>query len=281
MIHMYPNPSDFNQIRDLFRDTTWDDSNMRKYFKRLEHFHVPPPEGISQDDTGHGYDGWTQVTRVNLEVLKAIPDPQVDALLQMANQSFPALPGGDINAPGGTNNEGWHFIPNAIDLHGARSSVYNFIRQALATPDIREYLTVWTNTLVTSLVFDEIDSTRIVGVNYVKQPYLYRASPMASAYGPLPQHNTVRAGIETVLAAGTFNTPQILMLSGIGDSRQLTRLGVQPRVHLPGVGQNLQDRIEISVNMAMRKGWVASENCTFEADSSDPCYVEYVKTGVG
>ena len=46
---------------------------------------------------------------------------------------------------------------------------------------------------------------------------------------------------EVVLSAGVFNTPQLLMLSGIGDSSELTSLGITTRVNLPSVGKNLTD----------------------------------------
>ena len=50
-----------------------------------------------------------------------------------------------------------------------------------------------------------------------------------------------------ILAGGAFNTPQLLMLSGIGPKATLERHGIPVRVDLPGVGQNLQDRYEVAV----------------------------------
>ena len=52
---------------------------------------------------------------------------------------------------------------------------------------------------------------------------------------------------EVILAGGAFNTPQLLMLSGIGPRDELERHGIAVRVDLPGVGRNLQDRYEIGV----------------------------------
>lgn len=46
-----------------------------------------------------------------------------------------------------------------------------------------------------------------------------------------------------ILCAGTVQTPQLLMLSGIGPAAHLKAVGVEPRVDLPGVGQNLQDHL--------------------------------------
>src|SRR5690606_20209202 len=55
------------------------------------------------------------------------------------------------------------------------------------------------------------------------------------------------AGCEIILCAGAINTPQILMLSGIGDPVELTRHGIRPRLSLPGVGKNLQDHATVAV----------------------------------
>ena len=51
---------------------------------------------------------------------------------------------------------------------------------------------------------------------------------------------------EVILSAGVFNTPQLLMLSGIGDSAELTNLGITTRVHLPSVGKNLTDHVQLA-----------------------------------
>ena len=53
-----------------------------------------------------------------------------------------------------------------------------------------------------------------------------------------------RAGKEVIIAAGAVNSPQLLMLSGIGDADELTAAGVTPTHHLPGVGKNLQDHLD-------------------------------------
>ena len=58
------------------------------------------------------------------------------------------------------------------------------------------------------------------------------------------QRETLRARREVVLAAGAFQSPQLLMLSGIGDGQALQGLGIEVRHHLPGVGRNLQDHID-------------------------------------
>ena len=58
---------------------------------------------------------------------------------------------------------------------------------------------------------------------------------------------------EVILCAGAFNSPQILQLSGVGDSAHLQSVGVEPVHHLPGVGQNLQDHLEVYVQHACKQ----------------------------
>ena len=60
-------------------------------------------------------------------------------------------------------------------------------------------------------------------------------------YGKDGQILQVRARHEVLLSAGAFQSPQLLLLSGVGDSAQLRQVGIEPVLHLPGVGQNLQD----------------------------------------
>jgi len=61
------------------------------------------------------------------------------------------------------------------------------------------------------------------------------------------QSLTLSANKEVLLCAGAINSPQLLMLSGIGDSHHLQQHGIQPQVDLPGVGQNLQDHLDAIV----------------------------------
>jgi choline dehydrogenase-like flavoprotein len=74
----------------------------------------------------------------------------------------------------------------------------------------------------------------------------------------------IKARREVILAAGTFNTPQLLMLSGIGPQAELARLNIETRVDLPGVGRNLQDRYEVGVvNRMAVPVWPSLRDATF------------------
>jgi choline dehydrogenase len=86
----------------------------------------------------------------------------------------------------------------------------------------RPNLTVAVNSQVTEILFD---GSRATGVAYVRDGVGAK----------------VRARTEVTLSGGTINSPQLLLLSGIGPAQQLRSHGIPVRVDLPGVGENLQD----------------------------------------
>lgn len=108
-------------------------------------------------------------------------------------------------------------------INGRRCST---ARGYLAPVRSRANLTVITGAHATRLLFEQ---QRAVGVEYQQ-------------LGELRQAGARR---EVILCAGAIGSPQLLMLSGVGDSRQLAEVGIAPRHHLPGVGQNLQDHLDV------------------------------------
>ena len=127
-------------------------------------------------------------------------------------------------------------------------------------------LSVEFDALAARVLFDA--DNRAVGVEYLKGGNLYRASPEPS--GDKGELRQVFARREVILAAGAFNTPQILMLSGVGPADELAALGVDVRVALDGVGRNLQDRYEIGVIHKTGRPWRCLEGAEFAA--GDPVY---------
>src|SRR4030095_7574486 len=97
------------------------------------------------------------------------------------------------------------------------------------------------NARVTKVVLDE--RKRAIGVEYQKGERLYSAH--ASPNTAPAETSMVRVRREVILAGGAFNTPQLLMLSGIGDPDVLSRFGIRARVPLNGVRRHLQDRYEV------------------------------------
>jgi choline dehydrogenase len=128
----------------------------------------------------------------------------------------------------GEVEEGFSRGEVTIDPHGRRASTARAYLQPVAN---RRNLTVTLDALVTRVL---IENGRAVGVEYASGGTLHR----------------VRANAEVILAGGTYNSPQLLLLSGIGPADELRRLGIQPSVDLPGVGRNLSEHPHIPVEFA-------------------------------
>jgi choline dehydrogenase len=86
-----------------------------------------------------------------------------------------------------------------------------------------------------------------------------------------------------ILAGGTFNTPQLLMLSGIGPKDHLDKFGIPCRVNLQGVGSNLQDRYEVGVVSELKRDLAVLGSCSFSGqdDPADACLQEWKQAGGG
>jgi choline dehydrogenase len=113
--------------------------------------------------------------------------------------------------------------------------------------------------LATKVIFNE--ERRAVAVKFQKGARLYRAHDNPSAVDGT--EDEVHVAREVVLAGGAFNTPQLLMLSGIGPERALKNHGIEIVHALEGVGQNLQDRYEVGVVHRMDNDWVALKDVEY------------------
>jgi choline dehydrogenase len=126
----------------------------------------------------------------------------------------------------GTEAEGVGFLQTNI-RNGVRQSAYSaFVAPVRQRPN----LTIQSGVHVRRILFEDREAA---GVEVLQ-------------YGQL---RTIRATREIVVSAGTLNSPQLLMLSGIGDGNALQRYGLQTLVHAPGVGRNLQDHFVARVQV--------------------------------
>ena len=99
-----------------------------------------------------------------------------------------------------------------------------FLKPALK----RSNLTVLTNTLVTKII---IKNKKVIGVKVSKNG----------------NTKTLKCGKEVILSAGTVNSPQLLQISGIGDQKYLSKIGIKTILDLPEVGENLQDHLQSQI----------------------------------
>jgi len=186
---------------------TWSYAHALPYFRRQESWNGGP-------SFYRGGDGplTTQMTRYS--------DPLVDAFAAAGRAAgYQATP--DYN---GAQQEGFGVWQMTVRDGRRCSAADAYLRPALT----RNNLAVHVQAFVTRLVFD---GSRAVGVEYVRRG----------------KSITAHAEREIILCGGVINSPQLLMLSGIGDPDALRGHGIDVKVALPGVGKNLQDHISASI----------------------------------
>lgn len=306
MITVRPHDGDWDELARITGDARWGAAAMRPYFQRLEKCNYMP------GSPDHGSDGWLETNRADPKI--AIGDKKVRKILTSAVATLTESSGSilgrlgeliddvqglldvlkvDLNAgePGRDKREGLFNIPLATTSKGERNGPREYI---VRTMD-RDYavggrvgrLTVKTKALVTRIVWDEDRASgklRAAGVEILPGAHLYGADPAANASKPngAPSIERVRAGGEVILSAGAFNTPQLLMLSGVGPADHLAQKQIKVELPLPGVGGNLQDRYEVGVVTKLDSDFDLLAKCTFaEAGQADPCLDEWKDGGKG
>lgn len=263
---------------------------MRKYFEKLERNRYLP-----SSLSGHGYDGWltTSLTQLTLVVedqklLSLVIAAATAAGKSLLGKILTTVTGlgevllRDLNSDAKDRDQetGPYQVPLAVDVPDyKRTGPREFIldtQKATNSDGSRKYhLDVQLNTLVTNVRFDTSGSKpKATGVDYLKGQSLYRADPR-SANATASSSGSVKAAREVILAAGAFNTPQLLKLSGVGPKKELSKWGIDTLVDLPGVGKNLQDRYETSVVGESPTNFTLTEKCTFLATMPDPCLEQW------
>jgi len=266
MIFVYPQNADWDHLATITGDSSWNARNMRKYFEKLERCRTRffPYRWLSKlgvDPTGHGWNGWLQIEKSIPET--ALLDQDVEKLLfYSAVEAFKEF-GHKIKNWGWTlqgqlDPNDWRLIKDdAVGIcytplttrgHQRAATRERLLETAQKFPD---RLTIELNALATKILFDQ--NNRAIGLEYLSGEKLYR--PHVGAPKRTGEKRQVFASKEVILAGGAFNTPQLLMLSGIGPKDKLKTLGISVRVDLPGVGKNLQDRYEVGVVNRMREDW--------------------------
>ncbi|QUO29422.1 GMC family oxidoreductase [Burkholderia cenocepacia] len=184
----------------------WDYDSVLPHFKRFERFD-------DANDAIHGVQGELPIT------LNPRPTPVTLAFLEAARAT--GLP---LNRNYNDGNAMWGAYHTWITVeHNRRmSSWVAFLEQEKDNYD----LTVIVDARVVAV---EFDGDRAVGVRYVVDG----------------RTETAFAEHDIVLSAGSLCTPQLLMLSGIGPAGHLRDAGIRVRVDLPGVGENLQDHVNV------------------------------------
>jgi choline dehydrogenase len=277
---------DWDEIAEATGDASWRGEKMRAYFERLEKCLYARPLTIlgrlrqwlggatGWEQGRHGDRGWleTQVADLHLvlddkRLLRTVLgaafaslDAGIERIGELLRVAFRgrALPHLDPNHFETMRHslEGLVQIPCAITADGERSGPRERLLATGMRPGCRERLTILTGTCVTEVVLERSDEDaspgrgyRATGIRCLPRAHVYEADPQAAAPGGAWRDElvTLHCRREVLLCGGAFNTPQLLMLSGIGDEEHLASCGIETRVALPGVGRNLQDRYEVPV----------------------------------
>jgi choline dehydrogenase len=202
------NPLDYERWAADPGMATWDFAHCLPYFKKME-----TCLAAAADDPWRGHDGPLVLER------GPATSPLFQAFFAGVQEAGYQLTA-DVN---GYRQEG--FAPFDRNIHRGRrlSAARAYLHPVMG----RKNLTVRTRTLVTRVVFD---GTRAIGVEVARGGGVQR----------------IEAG-EVILAGGAINSPQLLLLSGVGPAAELAPLGIPVVADRPGVGRHLQDHLEVYI----------------------------------
>lgn len=209
MIYIRGHARDYDQWRQMGL-TGWGFSDVLPYFKRSEGY-----VGTASDF--HGTEGPHKVTESPLD------SPVFRSFIEAGKEAGYKLTK-DFN---GQQQEG--FGPYQRNIYNGErwSSSFAYLRPIA---DTRPNLTIMSLGMVTKIL---TDNGRAVGVQAVEGKY--------------KQPVVIKADQEVIVCAGAVQSPQLLMLSGIGDAETLRRFNIDVVAESPDVGQNLQDHLDVSI----------------------------------
>lgn len=171
--------------------------------------------------------------------------------------------------------EALYQVPIAVDAktlkrNGPRDFILSVANAESGDGKRKYHLDVALNTLVTKINFDTSNDTpRATGVNFLQGQSLYAADPRYKAASG--STGSVDAKKEVIISGGTFETPKLLKLSGVGPKDELDSFGIDVVKDLPGVGTNLQDRYEVGIIGEAPTDFFITKDCTFGYSTPDPC----------
>ena len=214
MIFQRGNPMDFDRWAAIPGCESWDWAHCMPYFRRME-------TCLAGEDEWRGGDGPLKLERGPAR------SPLFRAFFEAVQQAGHPMTT-DVN---GYRQEGFNAFDRNVYRGRRQSAARAYLHPVLRRPN----LDVVTHAHATRLV---MEGSRAVGVEYVRR----RGSRSGG-------RRVARAG-EVILCGGAINSPQLLQLSGIGPAGVLAGAGVPQVLEVPGVGENLQDHLEVYVQYA-------------------------------
>lgn len=213
MIFQRGNPMDYERWSKDPGMERWDYHHCLPYFKKMENC-------LTGGDQFRGTEGPLKLERGPGH------NPLFEAFLKATTEAGYSLTN-DVN---GYRQEGFALFDRNVHRGRRLSAARAYLHPVMH----RKNLTVKTRVMTTRIIFS---GSRAIGVEFEKR----RGKP-----------EKVMAG-EVILCSGAFNSPQLLQLSGVGNAQELEKLGVSVVHDLPGVGENLQDHLEVYVQHLCKK----------------------------
>lgn len=230
----------YDNIASLVGDPRWSYSNLLPYFRKMETYH---PESLLDPDAEvdteyHGTSGWLNIRHLSMKA------PLHLAFLQTASE----ITGAPIQTDMSGNPENANGV-GLVSVQVTNSGQRSYSITDLLVPQMNrgDNLIVLLNTLVTKVLISE---GRADGVECLSNPRVYlvdESAPDGSPKNKYPGTFSFRARKEVILSGGAINTPQLLLLSGIGPRNHLEAIGVEVILDRPGVGSDLMDHNEVNV----------------------------------
>ncbi|NML60466.1 choline dehydrogenase [Massilia sp. RP-1-19] len=209
MIYMRGQSADYDRWAELTGDPSWAWDEVLPLFKKSENYH-----GGAGPVHGSGGEWRVEKPRLSWQILDAFRDAAEQAGIPKTT---------DFN---GGDNSGCAYF----DVNQKRGVRWNTAKAFLRPASKRPNLTIMTGCHVERLIIESTEQGKVCrGVEFTGGGKAWRATAVK----------------ETLLAAGAIGSPQILQLSGIGPASALHALGITPQVDLPGVGENLQDHLQL------------------------------------
>ncbi|KAJ4855949.1 GMC oxidoreductase domain-containing protein [Trichoderma breve] len=260
MITTTPQDSDWETVASITGDNSWNPDSMRQYWERVEDS-LYLPNGTS----GHGFNGWLETSLAQLDLF--LGDSRIMNIVRAAatvvgneissmSTAYQQWLTGDINSDSSTRDftEGLFRVPEAVkqpswDRAGPRDFILQ-VANAVNSDGSRKYH------------LDNGPVPKAIGVDFL-------AGQTPTGKGSV---NVTR---EVIISAGTFNTPQLLKLSGVGPAAELKSFDIPVVVDLPGVGTGMSDRYEVTVVQESTQNFTVFNGCTLLQTPDDPCLLQW------
>jgi choline dehydrogenase len=231
MIFQRGNPLDYERWGADPGMSSWDYAHCLPYFKRMENCLAAVPG--SADEGFRGEDGPLVLER------GPVTNPLFGAFFSAVQQAgYPLTT--DVN---GYRQEGFAAFDRNISRGRRLSAARAYLHPAMSRPNLT--VATWAHT--TRILFS---GTRATGVEFVLRGGLGMRGADVVSVSSAPRR---AYGGEVIVCAGAFGSPQLLQLSGVGNATELEGLGVDVVADLPGVGENLQDHLEVYIQYGSKQ----------------------------